>query len=72
MAVAINAGFILLMGLTIAWFAQSFEALILVLLLLGLYGLVIAAWLLRRLLRRHRLTRDSRPWLELSEPSALE
>jgi O-antigen/teichoic acid export membrane protein len=72
LALAINAGFILLMALTIAWMGQAWEALILVLLLVGLYGLVIAALLLRRLRRRHRLTRASRQWLELSEPPALE
>lgn len=69
-AVAINTGFILLMGLLIAWIGQSRESLVLVLILLSLYVLAVGAVAARYGLRRYRLGRQPRQWPELLDDAA--
>lgn len=62
-AVAINIGFILAVCIIIAGISRSWESIVVLLLLTGLYVAVVAAVLLRS----HQLSRRHRQWLELSD-----
>jgi len=62
-ALAVNIGFILAVCIIIAGISRSWEAIVVLLLLTGLYVTIVAA----ALLRSHRLSRRHRQWLELSD-----
>ena len=66
LAVLISSGFILLMGLLIAWIGRSWDSLIMVLLLFVLYGVVLGAILVRHWMRRRWLAREGREWADVS------
>jgi len=68
-AVLISSGFILLMGLLIAWVGRSWDSLVMVLLLLALYGLVLGVILVRYWMRRRWLVREGRGWADALSPA---
>ena len=63
-AVLISSGFILLMGLLIASAGQSWDSLVMILLLLALYGVVLGVILVRHWMRRRWLVREGREWAD--------
>ncbi|HUW82800.1 MAG TPA: hypothetical protein VMZ31_08395 [Phycisphaerae bacterium] len=64
LAVLISSGFILLMGLLIAWVGRSWDSLVMILLLLALFGVVLGVILVRHWMRRRWLVREGREWAD--------
>ena len=64
LAVLISSGFILPMGLLIAWVGRSWDSLVMILLLLALFGVVLGAVLVRHWMQRRWLVREGREWAD--------
>ena len=64
LAVLISSGFILLMGLLIAWTNRSWDSLVMILLLLALYGVVLGVLVVRHWMRRRWRVREGRQWAD--------
>jgi len=67
-AITVCFGAALMMGLLMAWMSRSLDALVTVLILIGLFVLVEAVYWVRAAHRRDRLKHESRNWLNTFGP----